>query len=146
MLCAAPGGDKKTIRIAVGVFMNEQEFDLELQSFSERILSRAISQEDEASYTESLFDSIRHINEFGQEFWYARELQLALAYKEWRNFKRVIDKAATACEGSDNIVSDHFVDVSKMVNIGSGADRELGDYALSRYACYLINKFCTFLR
>lgn len=65
-------------------------------------------------------------------------MQIALGYKEWRNFNKVIEKAKTACKGSENSVSDHFVDVNKMVSIGSGAVRELTDIELSRYACYLI--------
>ena len=65
-------------------------------------------------------------------------MQIALEYKQWRRFCNVIDKAKTACEGSRNTVSDHFADVGKMVNIGSGAERELDDIQLSSYACYLI--------
>ncbi|MBR1931310.1 MAG: DNA damage-inducible protein D [Lachnospiraceae bacterium] len=118
--------------------MNEQEFDEQLQALHDRVLSKALSVEEETNYTESLFESIRHINEYGQEFWYARELQIALEYKEWRNFKKVINKAKTACTASENEVSDHFVDVNKMVNIGSDAERELEDIQLSRYACYLL--------
>lgn len=118
--------------------MDEKEFEEQLQALSERVLSKALSPEEEANYTESLFESIRHINEYDEEFWYARELQMVLEYKEWRNFLKVIEKAKAACSGSENEVSDHFVDVNKMVNIGSGAERELEDMALSRYACYLI--------
>lgn len=118
--------------------MNEKEFEEQLQALSERVLSKALSPEEETNYTESLFESIRHVNEYGEEFWYARELQIALEYTEWRNFKKVIDKAITACSGSESLVSDHFVEVNKMVNIGSGAERELEDIQLSRYACYLI--------
>ena len=118
--------------------MNEQEFEDQLSALHDRVLSKALSEEEETNYTESLFESIRHINEYGQEFWYARELQIALEYKEWRNFKKVIDKAKIACISSENDVSDHFVDVNKMVNIGSDAERELEDIQLSRYACYLI--------
>lgn len=95
-------------------------------------------QEEENANTESLFESIRHVDEYGQEFWYARELQVALEYTEWRNFCKVIDRAKEACKGSENAVSDHFVEVNKMVGIGSGAERELDDIQLSRYACYLI--------
>ena len=73
-----------------------------------------------------------------QEYWYARELQIALEYKQWRRFCNVIDKAKEACENSNNIVSDHFANVGKMVNIGSDAEREIDDMEFSRYACYLI--------
>ena len=121
-----------------GLPMNEKEFEEQLQALSERVLSKALSTEEEAGYTESLFESIRHVNEYGEEFWYARELQIALEYKQWRRFCNVIDKAKEACIGSGNIISDHFADVGKMVNIGSGAERELEDMELSRYACYLI--------
>lgn len=87
---------------------------------------------------ESLFDSIRHINEYGQEYWTARELQPILQYTEWRNFNVAIKKAIEACEASGNASSDHFVDVDKMVTLGSHAGRKVDDYHLSRYACYLI--------
>ncbi len=63
---------------------------------------------------------------------------ISLEYKQWRRFCNVIDKAKEACIGSGNIISDHFADAGKMVNIGSGAERELEDMELSRYACYLI--------
>lgn len=76
--------------------------------------------------------------ERGTEFWFARDLQEALGYKEWRNFKLVIDKAITACENAGYDCRDHFVEVNKMVDIGSGATREIEDIALTRYACYLI--------
>lgn len=89
------------------------------------------------NYTESLFESIRHVNKYGQEFWYARDLQIALEYTEWRNFCKVIEKAKEACRGSNNAVSDHFVDVNKIVNSGA-TSKDIGDIQLSRYACYLI--------
>ena len=89
------------------------------------------------NYTESLFESIRHVNKYGQEFWYARDLQIALEYTEWRNFCKVIEKAKEACRGSNNAVSDHFVDVNKIVNAGA-TSKDIGDIQLSRYACYLI--------
>lgn len=118
--------------------MDEKEFENQLNELHARVLSKALSPEEETGYTESLFEAIRHVNEYGQEFWYARDLQIALEYVEWRNFKKVIDKAMTACEKSENDSTNHFVDVNKMVNIGSGAERELDDMELSRYACYLI--------
>jgi DNA-damage-inducible protein D len=85
-----------------------------------------------------VFEKIKHINEYGQEFWYARELQVALEYKQWRRFCNAIDKAKTACETAGFVVSDHFADVGKMVNIGSNTTRSIDDIQLSRYACYLI--------
>lgn len=89
-------------------------------------------------YNETTFESIKHINEFGNEYWLARELMIALEYTRWGNFEKVIEKAKLACELSENIVTDHFADVSKMVLIGSNAQRKQNDYELSRYACYLI--------
>lgn len=117
--------------------MNEQEFEKQLNALHERVLSKALSDEEKNNYTESLFESIRHVNEYGQEFWYARDLQIALEYTEWRNFCKVIDKAKEACRGSNNAVSDHFVDVNKIVNAGV-TSKDIGDIQLSRYACYLI--------
>ncbi len=114
------------------------DFENRLEELSERVLSNALTEDEQNNYTETLFDSIRHINENGQEFWYARELQKALEYTEWRNFGKVIDKAKIACSNSANDISDHFVEVNKLVDIGSGADRDIPDVQLSRYACYLI--------
>ncbi len=87
---------------------------------------------------ESLFEDIKHINEYGQEYWSARELIPVLEYNEYRFFKKVIDKAIEACASSKNAVSDHFVHAHDMVDIGSGAARKVDDYHLSRYACYLV--------
>lgn len=84
------------------------------------------------------FEDIKHIDENEIEFWYARELQSVLNYKEWRKFENVINKAKESCKNSDISVFDHFVDVDKMVQIGSGAERKQKDYKLTRYACYLI--------
>lgn len=89
-------------------------------------------------YKKSVFENIKHINEYGAKFWCARELAQALDYAKWSNFEKVIEKAKIACKGSGNEVSDHFADVGNMVEIGSGAERKIDDVALSRYACYLI--------
>lgn len=88
-------------------------------------------------YTESVFESIKHINEYDQEFWYARELQEALQYKEWRKFEGVILKAIESCEASGNEPSAHFVEAAKIVEAGA-THKPIIDYELSRYACYLI--------
>ena len=84
------------------------------------------------------FEDIKHIDENGVEFWYARELMPILQYSNWQNFEKIIQKAKIACENSGIAVIDHFTDVNKMVQIGSGAYREQIDYKLTRYACYLI--------
>ena len=84
------------------------------------------------------FESIKHIDEDGAEFWYARELMQVLSYKDWRYFDAVIEKAKIACENSEISHIDHFVVSNKMVEIGSSAKREQKDYRLTRYACYLI--------
>lgn len=85
-----------------------------------------------------MFESIKHIDEDGNEYWLARELQKVLEYKDWRYFDAVIEKAKIACQNSRISDIDHFVVDNKMVNIGSGAKRKQKDYRLSRYACYLI--------
>ena len=84
------------------------------------------------------FEAHTQQTENGVEFWLARDLQHLLGYAEWRNFTTVISKAKTACEVSDHSIGDHFVDVNKMVDLGSGSRREVDDIMLTRYACYLI--------
>ena len=87
---------------------------------------------------ETIFESIRHVDDEGNEYWYARELQNVLEYTEWRKFVGVIKKAINSCKTSNYVVSDHFVGADKMVDIGSNTSRNIEDYKLSRYACYLI--------
>jgi len=84
------------------------------------------------------FEGIKHVQENGTEFWYARELEKVLDYTEWRNFQKVVDRAILACKNSGFAVSDHFVEVNKMVEIGSLTKRKVKDLKLTRYACYLI--------
>ena len=85
-----------------------------------------------------LFENIKHIDDNGNEYWLARELQRILEYKQWRRFENVINKSKIACNNSNISVDDHFANVGKMVDIGSNTKRETSDYMLSRYACYLI--------
>ena len=84
------------------------------------------------------FEKIKKIREDGTEYWNARELSEVLQYKKWENFAKVIDRAKLACNNSGFEIRDHFPEVRKMVEIGSNTVRELLDYELSRYACYLI--------
>ncbi|MGN1000723.1 MAG: DNA damage-inducible protein D [Bacilli bacterium] len=89
-------------------------------------------------YTEKMFEDIKHIDENGNEYWSARELQKVLDYSQWRRLESVIEKAKIACEKSNINIYDHFANVGKMVSIGSNTKRETKDYKLTRYACYLI--------
>ena len=84
------------------------------------------------------FESLSHQTDEGVEFWLARDLQHLLDYTKWDNFLGVISKAKTACEISGESIENHFADVGKMVSIGSGAEKEIPDIMLTRYACYLI--------
>ena len=84
------------------------------------------------------FENIKHIDENGVEFWYARELMLILQYAKWQNFKKIIDKAMLACENSEISTKDCFTDISKPIISGKGKQELIEDYKLTRYACYLI--------
>lgn len=86
----------------------------------------------------SPFEKIKQISEEGFEYWSARDLAKLLEYAQWRNFENAISKAKESCKNNGYEVEDHFADVSNMVELGSGATREVDDYRLSRFACYLI--------
>jgi len=90
------------------------------------------------AYSQQTFENIKHVDENGTEFWYARELQKALEYTEYGKFLPVIEKAIEACRKTGFDEGNHFAHVSEMVRIGSGAERKMDSYKLSRYACYLI--------
>lgn len=88
--------------------------------------------------TEKIFEKIKHIDESGVEFWYARELMEILEYTKWGNFVKVISKAIEACKNSNINTSDHFADVGKTIKMPKGAEKVVEDFKLTRYACYLI--------
>ena len=92
----------------------------------------------ENEYTSSVFESIKHIDEFGNEFWYARELSKVLEYKDWRNFLRVLNKAKEACKNAGFNVSEQLVDINKLSKRNNNALINIEDFKLSRYICYLI--------
>ena len=89
-------------------------------------------------YTENTFENIKHIDDYGHEFWFARELQKVLEYKDWRNFQKVIDKAVLSANNSVSSEEDWVVEVNKPIKTGKGKEEIIKDYKLSKYICYLI--------
>ena len=86
----------------------------------------------------NFFENIKHVDENGVEYWYARELMPILQYSNWQNFEKIIEKAKKSCQNSDISVFEHFTDVSKTIKMPKGAEKTILDYKLTRYACYLI--------
>jgi len=86
----------------------------------------------------SSFEELRLLNQHGAEYWSARDLQPLLGYSQWRRFEKAIQRAITSCQQSGNDPENHFAGVGKMVKLGSGSQREIPDFHLSRFACYLI--------
>lgn len=89
-------------------------------------------------YSNSAFENIKHIDDYGNEYWYARELQKVLEYKDWRNFQKVINKAILSANNSVSNEEDWAVEVNKPIRTGKGKEEVIKDYKLSRYICYLI--------
>ena len=89
-------------------------------------------------YNEKTFDDIKHIDENGREYWYARELQKVLEYKDWRNFEKVINKAIISTKNSFDLNQDWVVEVNRPIKTGKGKIELIRDFLLSRYVCYLI--------
>lgn len=92
----------------------------------------------ENEYTNSIFENIKHMDAYGNEYWYARELQKVLEYKDWRNFLKVIDKAVLSANNSVSNKEGWVVEVNKPIKTGKGKKEIIKDYKLSRYICYLI--------
>ena len=84
------------------------------------------------------FEDIKHIDENGIEFWYARELMPVIQYSNWQNFEKIINKAKISCQNSGISVSEHFIDINKLSKRANNAEVQINDYKLTRYACYLI--------
>lgn len=95
-------------------------------------------QEIENKNTNSIFENIKHIDEYNNDFWYARELQKVLEYKDWRNFQNVIDKEKESCKNSKFNLDEQLVEVNKLSKRNNNAVANIQDYKLSRYICYLI--------
>lgn len=118
--------------------MNEQEFEKQLNALHDRVLSKALSDEEKNNYTESLFESIRHVNKYGQEFWYARDLQICSGiYWVEKLLQGLLKRQKKPAE----VVITRYLTIlltsTKIVNAGA-TSKDIGDIQLSRYACYLI--------
>src|SRR4051812_8429263 len=86
----------------------------------------------------SSFEGIKRVNDFGAEYWSARDLQVLLGYGQWRRFEDAIRRAITSCKESGNEPDYHFANAGKMIALGKGGVRQVPDFHLSRFACYLI--------
>lgn len=89
-------------------------------------------------YNKTVFEDIKHIDEYGNVYWLARELQQVLEYKKWQKFINVIENAKIACEQSKFMIDEHFTQVGKTSKMPNGGVKNILEYKLSRYACYLI--------
>ena len=89
-------------------------------------------------YTNNIFENIKHMDEYGNEYWYARELSKILEYKDWRNFLKVLNKVKDACKNSGFNIDEQLVEVNKLSKRNNNATSNIQDYKLSRYICYLI--------
>ena len=89
-------------------------------------------------YTNNIFENIKHMDEYGNEYWYARELSKVLEYKDWRNFLKVLNKAKDACKNSGFNIDEQLVEVNRLSKRNNNATANIQDYKLSRYICYLI--------
>ena len=97
-----------------------------------------MASENKPTIGNNAFEALKKLNEYSAEFWSARDLQALLGYAQWRRFEDVINRAMISCEQSGNNPQNHFANAGKMVELGSGSEREVNDYHLSRFACYLI--------
>ncbi len=99
----------------------------------------------EKEYTNSIFENIKRIDDYGNEYWCARELSKVLEYKDWRNFLKVLNKAKDACKNSGFNIDEQLVEVNKLSKRNNNATANIKDYKLSRYICYLIVQKCKML-
>ena len=114
--------------------MEYNNFDEELNALHNRVPAKALTEEEQNNYTDALFESIKHINEYGLEFWYARELSKRLEYKDFRNFELAIFKAMDACKNSGYEISDHFGETTEMVTIAIRREMAEHNKLLVEYA------------